>query len=143
MVDNPKHPNRVESDAMEDDPKRRKQFSRIYNQQEVIEKTKSLENLRSAYPIPVIFNREDEDLANEVVMGLLSRNQQPAMCIPEPRHIWSGHLDPQWFQKYKPILETCEFAVYAKRKGTRANPGTQSEIHLLNGMNKPIYIYEK
>lgn len=143
MVDNPSDPRRIEGDAPSDDPRRKRRFSRVYNAEETLRKTRSLKAVTSGRPIPVVSNREDDDLRHEVVMGLLIRGRETAISIPEPRHTWNGSLDPDWLRKFQRVLKDCEVAVYARRRGSPPNPATEQELEFLRKANKKVVVYEQ
>jgi len=141
MVDNPADPQRVESYAPFDNPGRRPRM-RWHGQDEILRLTRSLEGIRSNKPIPVISNSEDDDLRHLAADGLLFRDQKVSISIPPPRYQWSGRLDPEWDDKFRPVLEQCDLAVYARRPGTTPNPATRLEIEILQNARKKIVVFE-
>jgi hypothetical protein len=142
MVDDPADPRRIEVTAPMDNPARRPKRSLIFDQDDVLARTQSLEGIVTDRPIPIIANAEDDDLRHLVTTGLLLRGMRPSISIPMPRHQWSGRLDPAWVEKFQPVLEGCDVAIYARRPGTSPNPATQLELDLLRQAGKHVIIYE-
>lgn len=146
MVDNPSDYRRVESDAPIEDKSRKPLITRVYDTaekvQELLQKTSVFDGIKSDRPIPIISNIEDDDLRNEAMISLMVRNVPVSISIPEPRHTWNNRLDPNWVQKFKPALENCEIAVYARRPGSTPNRATRLELEILRSGNKQILIYE-
>lgn len=143
MVDNPADPSRVEENAPIEDKSRKPRYQRNLDHEEILRRSQALAGVFSSSPIPVIANAEDDDLRHEATSGLMARGQQVAVSIPEPRHMWSGRLDPNWAKKFKPALERCEIAVYARRCGSLPNPATALELEILQRAGKKVFIYEK
>lgn len=163
MVASADDPSRVEPDAPIDDPDRRPRArgsgspaappaqptmdqlkARVRAMGDAaVERTPELEHVRSTVAIPVIHDREDEDLALFAIQGLVARGQPAVQSIPEPRHVHQGRLDPNWWEKYRPVLEGCEVVVYARRVGRQPNPGTQTELQLLAELGKPVVLFER
>lgn len=143
MVGRPDDPRRVEANAQPDNPGRRPRSTAVIQDADaLLRKTSVLEGVTSTLPIPIIANAEDDDLRIEASNGLLLRGQRPAVSLPEPRHLWSGVLDPAWLNKFGPVLERCEVAVYARCPGSLPNRATEAEIHLLQRFGRPIVLYE-
>ncbi len=142
MVADPADPRRIEATAPVDHPDRRLKRSLVFDQGEVLAQTRSLEGIASDRPIPILSNAEDDDLRHLAANGLLFRGQRPSLSIPTPRHQWSERLDPAWVEKFQPILESCDVAVYARRPGTSPNPATQIELDLLRQAGKRVIVFE-
>jgi hypothetical protein len=141
MVDDPADPRRVEPDAPFED-KSRKPPPRRNDPAEISRWKQALAQVSSTSSIPVIANAEDVDLKNDVTNELMARGLQVSVSIQEPRHRWSGRLDPNWVKKFKPVLEQCEIAVYARRRGSLPNPATALELEILQRAGKKVFIYE-
>ncbi len=146
MVDRPDDPRRFEAIAPLDRPERRPQYQRGLEAADVealLQRTSVLDGVTSSRPIPLIANTEDEDIKMEAANGLLLRGQQVSVSIPPPRYQWGGRLDPQWAEKFLPVLQNCDVVIYARRPGAVPNPATQLELETLRQANKRIIIYER
>jgi hypothetical protein len=142
MLDDPAHPSRVEANAEMEDKSRRPPPISINKTEDILRLTGSLEQIVSNSVVPVVANREDYDIRELVMTGLLLRNVKAVISDPSPRYRWGGYLDPNWDKTFKQVLGECDMAVYARRPLSLPNPATRFELDTLHNAAKNVFIFE-